>query len=1248
MLKTNEMKKVMKLKMIALVFASLLVSTAFGQVQKMLSFGDSLQGFNEQSAKTAALQNQCFGDEFPVFMAIAKRNYIKAKYNLKSAPNPLFSMKFGQKLSSAAVPACTNEDFEGSPAGAVTTANQVNGWTVGYGNISSAGEVCTLLPATCCNNAPQECQVFSVPVGLNDPVIGATYPIFSVFGTSGPNPGIASNPQLGIPNMFGNNFIRINSSTPNPWHNSVSRLNKSFVVGPTNALFQFAFISVFNPQHACCDAPSMQIILTNLTTNSVLACPNFSVSVPTAACANTNTLQYFVVGSGVPYTNQPGVNVFNKWKLNTLDLTPYIGQNIGIDVLVSDCPYGGHYGYTYFDAQCSPMVIVGNNSNFPAGTPSITLPTCGANGATITLPSGLGPYSWQGPGVPGPFTVPSFTNQTYITSVSGTLNAIMNPAGACAPIIRLITVSITPAPNLNLTPMQPSCSNSVASLTGTLTVGATPMTAIHTGPTGTVPVNVSGNTFSSPGGTVTTLAPGIHTITILDGIGCNLTKTVQINPPLAIPNFSVGSPGADYTLTCINTPITMTTSNAGLTYTWTSPSGTATGNFVNVSIPGNWLVVGQSPVSGCSISVNFSIFQNLTSPTIVVTPTVNNITCAGGSGCFTVTSNLGPNVTTNWFQVVGSSTVYVGIPQGTINTYCAGSPGVFWAESVNNLTGCRSTKSVQVTASVGVPVFTVTSPTNFTIGCASTSITSMQVTNVLTSPTPNSACNYTFVAPTISGTPCISCFTANPNQNGIILPGTWVVYVKDLSNNCISSQSISIIQNTIAPNVDFIQPLSLLTCREPSMVLQGISSNSNTTITWTVPAVPSNSVNPTPNHTVNINPAITGATANLTPVGTFTVGAVDINNQCRSTKTVQIIQDVRLPRFTISALSNSVINCINPDVVIIPIVTPTLAVALVPTYTWFPPIGGGVPGTQFNTTACGTHTAISMSAVNGCTTSATFGVACDLTPPAVDFTPVYTLDCGSNQATVQVVVSPTTNLKYYWDVFPAGVFVTDRTKSFILGTEPGEYGVTVTNTLNGCQAQGVYQVVQGSLNTDFIPSTQFGYSPLNVTFNNTSASSAGTGSMIGTWSFGNGSILTNTYNASGTSSIIPSATYTAAGTYSVLLSVTKGNCKGTKIKIITVEVPSKLEVPNVFTPNNDKVNDVFRLIAASLDEINATIFDRWGNKVYEVVSGTGNIGWDGKNMFGKECPSGTYFYMIKATGKDGQEYDLKGNVSLFR
>ncbi|MBK6522789.1 MAG: hypothetical protein IPG08_10870 [Sphingobacteriaceae bacterium] len=75
------------------------------------------------------------------------------------------------------------------------------------------------------------------------------------------------------------------------------------------------------------------------------------------------------------------------------------------------------------------------------------------------------------------------------------------------------------------------------------------------------------------------------------------------------------------------------------------------------------------------------------------------------------------------------------------------NPGIYWGEAVNNLTGCKSTKSVQVTAAVGVPIFTLTSPTNFSLGCGSSTITSIQVSNVITSPIPNGPVSYTFANP---------------------------------------------------------------------------------------------------------------------------------------------------------------------------------------------------------------------------------------------------------------------------------------------------------------------------------------------------------------------------------------------------------------------------------------------------------------------------------------------------------------------
>ncbi len=518
----------------------------------------------------------------------------------------------------------------------------------------------------------------------------------------------------------------------------------------------------------------------------------------------------------------------------------------------------------------------------------------------------------------------------------------------------------------------------------------------------------------------------------------------------------------------------------------------------------------------------------------------------------------------------------------------------------------------------------------------------MQVTSVITSPVPNVPVNYTFMIPPVTGTP--TTFTTNPNLNNIIIPGTYVIYVKDLTNNCVSSQSISIIQNTIAPNVSFIQPLPQLTCRDFSMVLTGISSNTNTQITWTVPAFPGSSVNPTPNATVITMPSITGSTNNITAIGIWTVGAMDNNNFCASSRTVQINQDVRVPRFTISALSNSVINCKNSDVVIVPIVTPTLAVALVPTFVWYPPVGQALPGTQFNSTAPGTHTAISTSAINGCTANATYLVAVDLTPPALEIVPAFTLDCATNPSVVLTpsITGPTTGFTYSWTV-PAGALTSALTGSALTSNKVGGYMLVVTNTINGCVNQAFYQVVEGGIKADFYADPNYGFVPMNVTFHNTSSTSTGASNIISTWGYGNGAVTQTVLNTVNTQ-----ITYTASGTYMVYLKVQKGSCIDTAIRTVIVELPSKLEVPNVFTPNGDKSNDVFRLRSSNLKEVYIIIFDRWGNKVYEVTSDTGNFAWDGNAQTGKECADGVYFYIIKAEGKDGQEYDLRGNVSLFR
>ncbi|MBL7891274.1 MAG: gliding motility-associated C-terminal domain-containing protein, partial [Bacteroidia bacterium] len=67
-----------------------------------------------------------------------------------------------------------------------------------------------------------------------------------------------------------------------------------------------------------------------------------------------------------------------------------------------------------------------------------------------------------------------------------------------------------------------------------------------------------------------------------------------------------------------------------------------------------------------------------------------------------------------------------------------------------------------------------------------------------------------------------------------------------------------------------------------------------------------------------------------------------------------------------------------------------------------------------------------------------------------------------------------------------------------------------------------------------------------------------------------------------------------------------------------------------------------------------TIWDRWGLQMWEgtgltpdAVTGFFNT-WEGKTTSGKECPDGTYYYMLKAYKFDGDIVEDKGFISLVR
>ena len=89
-----------------------------------------------------------------------------------------------------------------------------------------------------------------------------------------------------------------------------------------------------------------------------------------------------------------------------------------------------------------------------------------------------------------------------------------------------------------------------------------------------------------------------------------------------------------------------------------------------------------------------------------------------------------------------------------------------------------------------------------------------------------------------------------------------------------------------------------------------------------------------------------------------------------------------------------------------------------------------------------------------------------------------------------------------------------------------------------------------------------------------------------------------------------------------------------------------LEMPNVFSPNNDGINDNFVPVHSNniiLNEL--VILNRWGNIVFETNNL--NTGWDGyhKEM---ECSEGVYFWHIIFSDSEGIEYQEHGHVTLMK
>ena len=369
----------------------------------------------------------------------------------------------------------------------------------------------------------------------------------------------------------------------------------------------------------------------------------------------------------------------------------------------------------------------------------------------------------------------------------------------------------------------------------------------------------------------------------------------------------------------------------------------------------------------------------------------------------------------------------------------------------------------------------------------------------------------------------------------------------------------------------------------------------------------------------------------------YTVTVTD-NNNCVITSTPIFI--TVNPPLTVTAVTN------DPDVC----VGTQIAVSAVGvsggdgnySYTWIPGIGS-TAGPLTHTPMITTNYVVIVT--DGCgTPAASDTVTVTVNPlPVALFNGTNLAGCVPLNACFQDLsnVSSGSIAQWQWDFGDgsAGGATQNPCHTYLTPSSPNLYNVTLTVTSSaGCsQSFTINNYVDAHPQTVaiFTPTPKFTtLAAPHITFD----AVGGDTSWTYNWTFGDG------YSATGASTMHD---YTAVNKYEVCLYTTNiYNCSDTLCDSVDVRSDFSFYVPNVFTPNNDQVNEVFTPMGRSFQDYDLTIFDRWGRTVFR--SKDIRFSWDGKLSSGELAPVGVYVYVIDLRDLDGIKHEFIGNVALIR
>ncbi|RYE25619.1 MAG: PKD domain-containing protein [Sphingobacteriales bacterium] len=192
-------------------------------------------------------------------------------------------------------------------------------------------------------------------------------------------------------------------------------------------------------------------------------------------------------------------------------------------------------------------------------------------------------------------------------------------------------------------------------------------------------------------------------------------------------------------------------------------------------------------------------------------------------------------------------------------------------------------------------------------------------------------------------------------------------------------------------------------------------------------------------------------------------------------------------------------------------------------------------------------------------------------------------------------------------------------------------------TCNLLDSASTTLVVKPSPTADFVYDPTIPETNKAIKFTNRSRDA-----ILYSWQFGDGEF---------TDQVSPEHFYKRTGSYTACLTaINDFGCTDTICKNVAADVLPLVDVPTGFTPDGDGKNDIFYVRGAAVEKASLKVYNRFGEKIFEVNNVPANnpaYGWDG-SFKGKPQEMETYAFVLSGMFVDGTSFYKKGNIALIR